>query len=140
MTHEDRGRFGRAISILDRAAKGYFYHKLKDLQIGPGQQAYLLSLQPQELIPQEELARRLKVDKANVTRALTGLEQKGYLERERSTKDQRVWLISLTTKGVQVRGKVEEIAAQWIDQLKAPLSHEEWNQMEEALEKIIQSL
>ncbi|THB62585.1 MAG: MarR family transcriptional regulator [Spirochaetaceae bacterium] len=129
-------RFGLCISIINRAAQGYFYHKLKGFKIGPGQQAYLLALLPGETIFQEELAKRLKVDKANVTRAIKGLEKNDYILRARSPMDKRAWEISLSKKGIRIRAEIERISKEWIDILKKPLSDSDWNTLEEYLYQI----
>lgn len=132
--------FGKHISLINRAAQGYFSSNLKAYHIGPGQQAYLLTLLPHESIMQEELARRLHVDKANVTRAIKGLVEQGYVTREQSDIDKRALLITLTEKGVQVRSEVEAIAFAWIQKVRAPLSDEEWNTMEGYLERMAKDL
>jgi DNA-binding MarR family transcriptional regulator len=140
MKNNQESRFGLYISIINRAAQGYFYHKLKGFDIGPGQQAYLLTLFPGETIVQDELSQRLKVDKANVTRALKGLENSGYIKRARSTKDKRAWEISLTQKGIEVREEIESISKEWIQLLKKPLSEDDWNHLEKYLRDIAESL
>lgn len=85
----NQGRIGLYLSIINRAALGFFYHRLKEVNIGPGQQAYLLSLLPGELIIQDELARRMQMDKANVTRAIRSLDNHGYITRSKSIEDGR---------------------------------------------------
>ncbi|HKL58140.1 MAG TPA: MarR family transcriptional regulator [Sphaerochaeta sp.] len=132
--------FGKHISLINRAAQGYFSSNLKAYHIGPGQQAYLLTLLPHESIMQEELARRLQVDKANVTRAIKGLVGQGYVRRERSEEDKRALLITLTEKGMQVRSEVEIIASSWIQKVRSPLSDEEWKAMEGYLQRMANSL
>lgn len=138
---DDTGsRIGLYISIINRAALGFFYQRLKKFDIGPGQQAYLLSIIPGEFIVQERLAHRLKVDKANVTRALKGLEKSGYIKRTPSSGDKRSWEIRLTQRGIKIRGKIETIAQEWINRLKEPLSSEDWNALESHLQIIAESL
>ena len=140
MNDATQGRFGLYISIINRAAQGFFYHRLKEYTIGPGQQAYLLSLLPDELIIQDELARRMQVDKANVTRALRSLENQGYITRSKSYEDGRAWNIALTPEGIEIRTSIEAIAKEWLDHLKKPLSTEEWASLEDSLQRIAASL
>ena len=80
------GVFGLWISILNRSAGAYFQRELSHWGLGPGQQAYLLALSPGKGTTQEELSRQLKVDKANVSRAVKSLMALGYVERIRSTR------------------------------------------------------
>ncbi|MDY0288309.1 MAG: MarR family transcriptional regulator [Sphaerochaeta sp.] len=132
--------FGKHISLINRAAQAYFAGRLKPYHIGPGQQAYLLTLLPHESIMQEELARRLHVDKANVTRAIRGLVEQGYVTRQRSEVDKRTLLITLTEKGEQVRTEVEEIASAWMQKVRSPLDDDEWKAMETYLQRIANTL
>ena len=132
--------FGKHISIINRAAQGYFTGKLKPFHIGPGQQAYLLALLPNESIMQEDLARRLHVDKANVTRAIQGLVEQGYVKRELSQTDKRAFQISLTTKGEQVRTEVEAIAFAWMQNVRSPLTDDEWTTVEAYMQRIANNL
>lgn len=134
--HDYPDGFGRSISIINRKALSYFSRRLKPLGLGPGQQAYLLALSPGETLSQEEIARRLSVDKANVSRAVRGLEDLGYLRREQSEEDARTIQLSLTKRGEEARKAAEKIAAGWISLLKEPLTESEWSAAEAALEAI----
>lgn len=127
---------GLSISIINRQARTYFQKNLKKYNLGPGQQAYLLALRPGEALPQEVLSERLQVDRANVTRAVKVLTGLGYFKREETPSDSRVRLISLTEKGMEVREEVRVIALQWIEKLKSRVTDDEWEVMEQALEKI----
>lgn len=131
---------GLNVSIINRAARGYFQRRLKEFSVGPGQQAYLLSLLPGETIVQDRLASRLKVDKANVSRAVKSLEKLGYLKRSRSSENLRAWNISLTDEGIMVRASIEIIAGDWIELLKKPLPREDWSRLESCLQILADSL
>lgn len=140
LPENSRGSFGLWISIINRSAQSYFYHQLEPYGLGTGQQAYLLALLPGEEIAQEALAKRLQVDRANVTRAVHQLVESGYIVRKQSEKDRRSRLISLSREGVRVRTEVEHIAAKWIEKLRSSVSPEEWEQTENTLRKIARSL
>jgi DNA-binding MarR family transcriptional regulator len=132
---ESGNEFGRAISLLNRTAGAYFSKSLKALGIGPGQQAYLLALEPGECINQEALAKRLSVDKANVARALAALEALGCVKRQPSARDGRERLVELAPRGLKVRAEVEEAASRWIRRLQAGFSDEEWGTLEALLSR-----
>lgn len=132
-------QFGHAISVLNRSAAAYFTRTLKPYSIGPGQQAYLLALQPEEQIHQDVLAHRLQVDKANVTRALGSLEKLGLIHREESPEDKRIRLIRLSSQGVIIREEVRAIAQQWIESLQAAVTSDQWDQLVSLLEIIAQT-
>lgn len=133
-----KNEFGYHIWLLNRLAQTRFSKVLAPLSIGPGQQVYLLALQPGETIHQDTLARRLQVDRSNVTRALTALAAQGYIDRERSTEDRRQWLITLTEQGTEARRLVTRHASAWVEDLKAPLDDDEWQQLTTLLAKVCQ--
>lgn len=134
------GGFGLWISIINRSARSYFHHKLQPYGVGPGQQAYLLALLPEEEITQDELSRRLNVDKANVTRAMRSMAGLGYVAQNHAAGDARVRLISLTDEGIKVRKEIAKISEEWIDILKTPLSEQTWKETEASLKKIAEAL
>lgn len=139
MKGEDNS-FGLSVSVLTRGAGIYFQKNLKPFGLGPGQQAYLLALSPGEHIIQDELATRLKVDKANVTRAIKGLEQLGYIDRQIPPLDKRSKLISLSSEGLKVRVQLETLASDWVSSLKSVLTQEEWETTVRSLAKMAESI
>lgn len=137
---EKENNVGLYISIINRAALSYFTKALKPFHIGPGTQAYLLSIGDEEVLSQEALSKRLRVDKANVTRAIKSLQQLALIHREVDTIDQRRILISLTKKGIDIKHAIIAISKKWIDILKSPLDDNEWNAFDNSLLKIIDNL
>ena len=73
---------------------------------------------PGESIVQEELAYRLKVDKANVTRVVKRLEKSVYISKTRLLTEKRAWEISLTESGIKTRAEIELLSKQWMETLK----------------------
>ena len=136
MEESTKNTFGYNIWLLNRLAQTRFGKVLAPLAIGPGQQVYLLALQPGEVIHQDTLAHRLRVDRSNVTRALSALVGQGYIHRERSLQDRRQSMITLTEAGKEARWQVIEQASAWVDDLKAPLSDAEWQQLTALLDRV----
>ena len=130
------GSFGLWNSVLNRAASVYFSKALRPYGLGPAQQAYLLAVSPGERIPQDELARRLMVDKANAARAVVKLLELGYLERECCSEDRREKLIRLSPAGQSVREKAAELSSVWIEELKSAVTPEEWKVLRRGIEKM----
>ncbi|MBN2658602.1 MAG: winged helix DNA-binding protein [Spirochaetales bacterium] len=132
--------FGRSLSIINRAAATYFQRELKPYGIGPGQQAYLLSIRPGETLILDELAGRMAVDNANVTRAVKALAASGYLEKKLSESDRRAWNITLTEKGIAVREIVLESAEKWVSQLRSVIDDDQWRITVRTLDAMAESL
>lgn len=142
MTPETRGagdadaRFGAWVSLLNRAAHVYFSKVLKPYHLGPGQQAYLMVIQPREEVSQGQIARRLKIDKANVARAVKSLSDVGYVERARPAEDRRRWTVRLTSKGVEVREAVESLMQNWVAAIRSDVPQADWEEFVGTLEPV----
>ncbi len=131
---------GLYLSIIHRAALSYFTKALKPFHIGPGTQAYILAIGDDEVLSQEELSKRLRVDKANVTRAMKLLESRAIIHREVDETDQRRVLISLTPRGRDIKNEITLISKKWIEMLKTPLEESEWSNFNNSLTKIIENI
>ena len=74
-----------------------------------GQPEVLLALWEQEGITQTELAGRLKITPATVTKMLQRMEKTGFIQRKPDARDQRVSRVYLTQAGRAVRRDVEAV-------------------------------
>ena len=71
------------------------------------------------------VAKLLKVTTGTLTKAMDGLTDKGYVERERSKKDKRVVWVFLTEKGKEAYRHHEEFHRKMIAHIKEGLSDQE---------------
>ena len=58
----------------------------------------------------KELGKRLYLDSGTLTPVLKSLEQKGFVNRYRSTEDERVLIVEITTKGEALREEAIRIS------------------------------
>jgi len=72
-----------------------------------GQPGVLLALWEQEGFTQTELAERLKITPATVTKMLQRMEKAGFLLRKPDPQDQRVSRVYLTNAGSAIKSQVE---------------------------------
>jgi DNA-binding MarR family transcriptional regulator len=82
----------------------------------------ILSAQPEQRLPLTELARLAAMSQSRASRAVTSLEQRGWVERQPCPTDRRVQFIVLTEQGKQVLtdsapGHVAEVRRLVFDQL-----------------------
>lgn len=87
-----------------------------------------------------ELCQIMWHDTGALTRLLDQLEERGYVERQRSTADRRVVKLQLTAAG---RRKTTELTPLTVDSLNAPLasfSKAEFEQLMRLLKKFIANL
>jgi DNA-binding MarR family transcriptional regulator len=88
-----------------RAKKGFI--KLADEHGLSVVQLYaLVSLEPGVPMPMKDIAGLLNCDPSNVTGICDRLFLQQYIEREELAADRRVKMITLTPKGVRLRGKL----------------------------------
>lgn len=74
-----------------------------------GQPPVLLALWAREGLTQTELAERLKIAPATVTKMLQRMEKTGFIRREPDAEDQRVSRVYLTKSGHAIQSDVEAI-------------------------------
>ncbi|MFK7801650.1 MAG: MarR family winged helix-turn-helix transcriptional regulator [Anaerolineae bacterium] len=76
-------------------------------------EAYVLMELSRDIqLPQLVLVKRLNLAKSTVSRLVQQMLKRGWLERERSGEDGRVWLWQLTSKGKKIASEVAEARSQ----------------------------
>jgi MarR family transcriptional regulator, organic hydroperoxide resistance regulator len=85
------------------------YQLFDALGLYQGQPPVLFELWKQEGLTQTELAARLKISSATVTRMLQRMERSGFIRREPDPVDQRVSRVFLTEAGHEIKGRVEKV-------------------------------
>ncbi len=84
----------------------------KPLDITYTQYIVFLVLWEERRVSVGELSKRLFLDSGTLTPLLKKLEKEGYVERRRSTADERVVEVSITEKGLALRTAAAEIPSQ----------------------------
>jgi|LSQX01.3.fsa_nt_gb DNA-binding MarR family transcriptional regulator len=127
---------GRWISQLHRYGRIFIARELEPYAIGQGQAPFLIALYHKDGICQDELAQLLKIDKGATARAISKLEQAGYVRRETSREDLRCNRIYLTARALELKPKLSEILQRWSDIISTGLTKEEMEQAFTLLEKM----
>ena len=84
---------------------------LKKIGLTYAQYVTMMVLWEENRVSVKDLGRRLHLDSGTLTPLLKKLEEKGYLQRERSTKDERVVIASITGNGVRLRTQAAAVPA-----------------------------
>ncbi|HEY2024486.1 MarR family transcriptional regulator [Paraburkholderia sp.] len=87
-----------------------------------------------------ELARHANLDKSQASRAAEALIRQGLVQRQPSTEDGRVVLVSLTPEGRALYRKVMPIARKWNDDMFDCLEGDEKAAFGAALDKVISAM
>ena len=126
----------RQINTISRCAGLFRTERLENGELGACHHSYIIAICRNPGITAEELSRRLCVNKSNVARNLSYLEDKGYVRREQSQEDKRAFLCYPTEKMLRVLPHVREIIAEWNSLLTSELDEEELSAFASTLDKI----
>lgn len=88
-------------------------------------------------ISQEQLARRICVNKSNVTRHLSALEQSGYVTRTADPDDRRVMQVWPTAKAEAMFPRVRSLMQEWEEELLSDFTEEEKNSLLSLMERVM---
>ena len=98
---------------------------LEELGLYRGQPPVLFALWEQEGATHGELAARLHVKPATITKMLKRMEKAGFVERRSDPADQRVSRVYLTDAGRSIRNEVEQVWCTLEDETFVGFSPEE---------------
>ncbi len=105
-------------------ARGYHYRLLAALEeFGPASQA--------------ALGRRTGIDRSYVVEAVNELAEGGLVERTRDPEDRRRNIIKITPLGVQQLRRLDGVLARIQDELLAPLSADERDELARLLRQVL---
>ena len=105
-----------------------------------GQPPVLRILWDDEGLSQAELAARLKLAPATITRMLQRMEKSGFIQRRPDTSDQRISRVYLTQAGRMVKSQVEVVWATMERECFANLSPQELASLRQGLTQVRQNL
>lgn len=123
----------RFIAQLYRKLNRALDRELSPLGLSHGRYLYLFGLYLEDGRSQQSLADALAFDKAAVTRALSRLEQDGFIERRRNPGDRRVISVYLTEQGRKLRPQMESALAAAIRDITAHLPEAKARQLRHLL-------
>ncbi len=126
----------RSINRTHRCSKRYYNEKLNSDGLSGSQQIYIFQICRHPGISQEQLSQRIVVNKSNVTRQLSVLEQNGFIRRQPSPEDKRVLQVFPTEKAEALYPKVLELMRIWNNLLLEDFSEEEKNLLLSMMQRI----
>ena len=102
----------RLISTVHNQKNSYMNGYLKALGLSHGQVITLKIIHEENCIKQDDLNKRLQIDKSAVTRILKTLEEKGLIVKTRCEDDKRNQHIVLTNEGKKLYPSIKQIVLQ----------------------------
>jgi len=115
----------KSINVISRCCGLWRSEKLRDCDIGDCQHSYIYEICRNPGISQDNLARRLFINKSNASRQLAYLEKSGYVERRQSEKDRRVTLVYPTEKMTKALPEVRMATLEWKAYLTEGMTEDE---------------
>lgn len=113
MERKGRETIGRFVAILYRMAIVYLGQELPAVRIGSGQYIFMAELFDEEGLSQDELTRRVYVDKANTARALKKLEDAGFVRRVPDENNGRIKRAFLQPAALEIEEEFWQIIMRW---------------------------
>lgn len=126
----------KKINTISRSAVTYRNDKLDDKSLSPLFHSYVFIISKHPGISQEELSNELCINKSNVTRGLTNLEDMGYIRRESDKVDKRVMRVFPTEKMLEELPKIRGILRSWNEYLTEDIDNNEIEIFQSVLERI----
>ncbi len=113
------------ISISDRFSKIYLNKYFSELGINASQHMFVKKICNTPGISQDRLVDLVYINKSNVTRALSQLEEKGFIEKKTNEQDKRTALLYPTEKAKKIYAEIRRIENDWVEIMTGELSEEE---------------
>ena len=104
------------MNILSRCQLSYRSEMIKGELCGC-HHSFVLAICGRPGMTQDEISRELCLNKSTVARALTQLEERGYVKREQKPEDKRSVLVFPTDKMTEILPTVREITDKWNEML-----------------------
>lgn len=130
----------RYISRLHKEGKCFVNKEVSKYGIKSGQVFFLIDLYKKEGRSQEEIAESLHIDKATTARALSRLEEEGFVKREKDKKDKRFNSIYLTEKSKGLKSDIYGVIEQWHKKMGDCLTKDEEVLLKKLLEKVCDNI
>ncbi|MDR6972380.1 MarR family transcriptional regulator [Leifsonia shinshuensis] len=130
---ENQVCFGLAVAA--RSVIALYRPVLEPLSLTHPQYLVMLALWEQEPRSVKNLSDTLALEPATLSPLLKRLEATGYVERRRSTADERALEVRLTVRGRALRAEAEQIPPRIIERLGLPIADLE--NLRESLQAII---
>lgn len=83
---------------------------------------------------QEEIAKRMMVDKSTITRWLASFEEKGYIIRKKDEKNRRIIRVYPTEKTLEMQPEMHKIYEAWDDYLLEDFTDEQKEELKNMLD------
>lgn len=128
-----------SVCRLSRLSTQFVGKEMTRIGFGPGQFFLLSELFIKEGQSQDELSRKVGVDKSNTSRALARLEKYSLIQRTASPDNHKEKRVYLTDKAIEIEPVFRNIQKKWNSTLLEGFSEEEKQFLASALSRMIEN-
>ena len=121
---------------ITRCGVDYRTEKLAPLGLKACHASYLLEICDAPGISQDKLAQRICINKSNVARQVSILEENGFVSRQPCTADKRVMKLYPTEKTLEMLPQIQQIMNCWESCLTHDLTQEEMDTLSALLARM----
>jgi MarR family transcriptional regulator, lower aerobic nicotinate degradation pathway regulator len=129
-------RVGFLLSMAKGGAESVCMGALEPIGLHPRQYGLMLVLATEGPLSQQELADWVRTDRTTMVALVDGLEERGYVRRERNPADRRAYRLQLTADGKRALTRGRTLMRQAEAQLLRSLNERERKQLVELLGKV----
>ena len=129
-------RIGKVINQLAILNRNDSNQRLKQYNLTGSEGAVLLMFNEKPELYQEDIIKKLEIDKSAVTRLLKRMESKNLIKRIQAPNDKRYCLIGITESGLEKQKLVDRVFNKKDHDIVAGLSKEEQSELRRMLEII----
>ena len=129
-------RVGFLLAMTKGGAEKVVSGELEELGIYPRQYGLMLVLAAEGPLSQGELAEWVRTDRTTMVALVDGLEERGYVRREKNPTDRRAYQLHLTAKGKRALTRGRALMRRAENQLLRSLDSDERAQLIELLGKV----
>jgi DNA-binding MarR family transcriptional regulator len=122
---DDRPSLIKLTNYIYRYTQSYTDEVLAKYNLSSGTYPYLLRLNKNEGISQNQISKILNVDKAMSARAVKRLIELEYIKKEENEEDTRAYKLYLTDKAKAIIPNIIAELDRWIDMISEGLKEEE---------------
>lgn len=124
-----------ALAVASRGVISAYRSVLEPIHLTHPQYLVMLALWQHETLPVRRIAELLRLEAATVSPLIKRLEALDYVEKRRSSHDERVVEVSLTDTGARLRATAEAIPGQMMTKLD--MGETELRELHSTMTKII---
>ncbi len=135
---EEHRKLSKYTGGIYRCTQAFTSEILKPFGLSSGCCSYLLTLNNNDGMNQNQISRELNVDKAMSARELKKLIQKGYVKKEADKNDTRAYKLSLTDQGRRIIPEIHRELSIWNNAITSGLEEEEKEELLRMLDVVLQ--